>query len=367
MPQEFIEANGVKCYWLQANGVHIHDLYSDGEYIYSDTLYIDMAAPLGPSTINLRNLVDANNPLGRSHKLIITNSHTQPRIDTGNLSNFAEVYFINNGSIQANSSSGTAFNIDTPIYLENNGTIYGAGGQGKVGVKGNDGNDSLGAWEGRVQYDDPRYWDGDYEADGVTRIPVPGYQSGKVGFSWDGTAVGGNHNYTNRFWKSSGAQSGAWCHSGGPTGQEYWDVNNHSSGHAPIWGDQGYCHYNTSGYWCRITGGFSIAVYATRIITGGAGGAGGLGQFYGSSAGNGSNGNPGVVTSGPTNGFDSNGNNYPAPDLNGYYGGTDGYDGGTWGQQGLGGGSGPGYSIDGTASVIGSITGTGSTLGPTRA
>lgn len=265
------------------NGTDLFELYLNGDIVFRKILELEL--PQYTSEINLKDFIDANNP----ENLVVvevTNNLTQPGIVTGSLCGM-EVELINNGEIQGISSGGDALVIDSvcPMKLTNNGWIRGAGGDGGDGAGFNAGSipSHIGVWEPRESYDDPRH-SCTYDACICQMVCVSGYQAGKTPPTWASPSQGGYHNYTNRFWKEGQNHnySGAWVMSGGPVNQEYWNVMNRTVNHAPIWGDQGPCHYNTSGVWCKHRSGTKlyIAVRKAVSVSGGTAGNGGAGQGF---------------------------------------------------------------------------------------
>lgn len=86
------------------------------------------------STTTLSTYIAANNP-DNLETIEITNTLTQPKIITGDLSGL-DVTLINSGEIQANAASGTGFEATSTIKLTNTGWIRGAGGNGGSGGTG---------------------------------------------------------------------------------------------------------------------------------------------------------------------------------------------------------------------------------------
>lgn len=197
----------------------------------------------------------------------------------------------------------------------------------------------IGNWQHRSEYDDGGPYNDNVKS---TR--------------WDSS------HFYNRFWKESGGvNSGAWMSkSGYPLDQEYFNTAT-----APYWGNQGRCHFNTSGvYMTKRLHDLNIAVGTTPIYNPGRPGLGGKGQGFGVAANSGRQTGIDGYFSGPISGFDlTTGLNLDLPPAGAIPHG-DGGVGGTWAVAGTDGSVGgtagkpAGRAIVGSSNLIaGSVTG----------
>ena len=301
------------------NRISILEMYFNGDLVfYGDiTLYLPQYA----TDIDLRKFIDDNNPDGLK-KIRVINDLVQPSLFTGDMTGL-NVTLVNNGEFLGTNPSSTAVTITSPIVLENTGWFKGAGGNGGNGANHGNYSKSVYTWQSRASYDD----------------------GGPYNYGIESDRWGKPNRYFNRFWKQSNhAKSGAWVMSGGKNGQEYWNTQSRAAGQAPIWGDQGPCHYNTSGSWCRVRGGgpgLQVSLKGgTYKLYGGKGGHGGEGIHFRGTRNTGRTNGTAASSSGPTNGHDGgNGRNISVPTRSSYNGGNGGQ-GGTWAVAGSKGGNG---------------------------
>jgi len=241
---------------------------------------VELILPQAVSEINLQSFIEANAPGETS--ILITNSFTQPRVVTGDLSGL-DVVFINNGEIQGVDLNRNAFHATSLIQLINNGWIRGGGGDGGKGGVGK--NDTYVTTSSSTQY-------------------VFGCGSG---YSW------GDHDGTNTVTLTWGSK---WC-------------NRTTTGTGPL------THDDYSGRFYRSTlQGYSTACQAngnyysvrretdvTSARTGGAGGAGGSGQTFDTAISFGQAGSVSSPTGGNTGGAGGSGGNWGVPGVPGSPGG----------------------------------------------
>lgn len=291
------------------------------------------------SPVNLESYINANNPAGIP-KVNVTVTGINSAFSTGDLTGL-DVKLIVVGEIQANSPSGTALTITSPIEIENQGWIRGAGGSGGKG-----GNGKTTSYQDTESYLKTVTGDQFFTRGTSTAAPDTDDFFSTANMPALPDATNGSF--------SGGSKSTPVYHLPPSTG---WDdgyvktilVDNDVAsepGIAII--RDGYIGVVETGsdysvrkyYW-------HIDYYADRTVTkykaGGLGGAGGNGQYYGQAAGTGSPGQDGA---------------------SGYKGGAGG-NGGVWGTSGQSGeqGEGPGYdgqaggpagnAISGKSNIVG--------------
>ena len=134
--------------WLQCEITESGKVANTGKqtFIHSRTSdYLTLTLPKSYTPINLRHFIDANNP-HHDKVIVITNNVTNCHVDTGDLTGL-DVKLINNGYLQGYTipentkkpiTQSSGFSATSPITLINNGHIYGAGGWGGKGHKGED-------------------------------------------------------------------------------------------------------------------------------------------------------------------------------------------------------------------------------------
>ena len=329
--------NGTLMSYVFANGVEMNDAYMNAVWVYTNTLHLTMSQQSAP--FNLTNWINSNNPLGR-RKVIVTNSLTQPAMETGNLSHTngatgtietMDVEFINNGEIQGSSAGGTGMNIQGSIKITNNGWIRGAGGNGGKGGNGAKGATGAIASSKIINYTK------------TVHYPAVSYDDPPT------TSRGG--------WSSPGGQK----YLRGPCGSTaYINWSSSSSGSGTLCGARWTARRVGSSRW-HITGGASnVSVSSNHTIPGGAGGAGGaggtggaggIGQYFNHPKTNGIAGSAGNV------GLDGKRNSWKDPSGTTHYGnygkkgetGKKGYTGGSGGTWGTDGAIGDGSGANGTA------------------
>lgn len=121
--------NGVKNLDIHYNGGLLGDIHFNGVHSYTSILHLTLTQHT--SLINLRSFINARNPNNRT-RVIVTNTLTQPRLTTGNLSGLT-VELINNGEFQGEAAGRNGMEITSALKLTNNGWIRGAGGNGGKG------------------------------------------------------------------------------------------------------------------------------------------------------------------------------------------------------------------------------------------
>lgn len=115
------------------NGVDLDKIFFNTVMVFQKS--VELILPQAVTEINLQAFLDIN--ASGSKAVTVVNNLIQPRIVTGDLTNY-EVTFINNGEIQGTDVNPNAFHATTMITLLNNGRIRGAGGKGGNGGKGLD-------------------------------------------------------------------------------------------------------------------------------------------------------------------------------------------------------------------------------------
>ena len=336
--QPNIWMNGAIMNYVFANGVEMTDGYANGVWVFTNKLVLTLPQQTAP--FNLTTWINANNPLGR-RVVTVTNSLTQPAMETGNLSHTngatgttetMDVEFINNGEIQGSSAGGTGMNIQGSIKITNNGWIRGAGGNGGKGATGDKGvTGAIGANKS-VSYTTS-------VTVRATSFTFP-YSNGVNGWYFRGSAPQGitgpcgskrNHNF-----------SGGSSYSGSLCGGSY-TVNRAGSN---AWAFKSTASKKTS------TGKYTIVGGAGGVGgDGGTGGAGGTGEWFSHPK---TNGIAGSVGHGGLNGKR---NSWKDPSGKTHYGnygkkggtGKIGYTGGSGGTWGTDGAIGEGSGANGTA------------------
>lgn len=301
-------------------------------------LYLTLAQSAG--TINLRNIINANNPLNRT-EVIVTNNLTQPRIYSGDLSGL-DVTLINNGEIQANQFSGNGLDIISPMTLTNNGWIRGAGGNGgSGGAGGAGGNGGTGGTSGNRNV---HYYVGSWSTIDKSISSGSVYQEGWT-FSVSGVTLGIDSpcKYTSVTWPLDSYENGrlySFC--GGKSVQ----ITRSLVGFTYVYRFRVAAGTGTKSH---IIGGRTGRGGAAKG-SGGGGGLAGYGRWFNHSLTNGQNGSGGTGGSTGGSGYRSS---WIAPSVGGdpgimYYGyrsgsggnggpggsGGKGGNGGNWGQNG---------------------------------
>ncbi len=142
-PLDYVFVNGAQKHdVLTTGGDIIDDIFANTEHVYSNLLRLILPSPSSATAINLKNFIDANNPLNRTRVEILNPAGiTQPTVATGNLAGFRYIKFINEGDINGSYPSSHGLSLTSPIILENLGTIRGAGGSGGTGGAGGSGGE----------------------------------------------------------------------------------------------------------------------------------------------------------------------------------------------------------------------------------
>ena len=145
--QQTIGADTTFTLWCDVtnDGITVRSAYTQFTHTVSTTyLVLDIAKQY--STLNLREYIDANNPLNKTD-IYLTNSKVNCQFETGDLSVFNAVELNNTGEIQAfsrtdgvitGSTEECGLRITSSIKLLNSGYIRGCGGKGGSGGKGAD-------------------------------------------------------------------------------------------------------------------------------------------------------------------------------------------------------------------------------------